>query len=176
MTLLRYLMRTVLYLRYLFHKISRTGSFGPNQAKLITKPAPRSKNPIKDGLVRHHVKQFHESSCSVASVASVVNTLMAAQGILNGTPVSQQDLLETVSAAHWKERMGPNGYKGRRGLPLPVLGQVVEASLKTFGIRYHSVDVVRAERSRNKAPAIRKNCTPGWKRSKKGCRYSHCPF
>ena len=161
MFLLKYIMRPLLYLRYWFHRVTRTGSFGPGRARQVrassrTRPGTDSRNPVKAGLFRHHVKQFHESSCSVASVAGVVNTLLEIQGRLNSKPVTQLQLLDRVRAAHWKERMGPRGYQGRRGLPLEVLGRVVEASLQVYGITYKSVDIVRARRSAANAPAIRR--------------------
>lgn len=154
MTALKYLMRTVLVIRYLFHKITRTGSFGRRRGRQVRQAFRPTGIPVKDGLFRYHVKQFHESSCSVATVASAVNTLMAAQGLFNGSPVTQKDLLDTVTTAHWKERMGPDGYRGRRGLPLEVLGQVVASSLNTYGIRHQTVDVVRARRAAGPSRAI----------------------
>ncbi|MFU8770716.1 MAG: phytochelatin synthase family protein [Desulfotignum sp.] len=150
-----YLMRSVLYLRYFFHGISRTGGFGPDRAQITRPPRQPSGNLVKDGLYRHHVKQFHESSCSVASVACVVNTLLEIQGRLPETPVTQQDLLNRVTTAHWKERMGPDGYQGRRGLPLQVLGQVVAASLAAFNVAHGGVTVVQAARDPVEAAACR---------------------
>jgi hypothetical protein len=143
-------MRSVLYLRYFFHRLSATGAFGRYPARYETIMPDIQGNPVKAGLYRHHVKQFHESSCSVASVACVVNTLLENQGRLPARPVTQQDLLNRVTAAHWKQRMGPNGYRGRRGLPLPVLGQVVTASLHAFDIAHQGVDVVPATRDPEK--------------------------
>ena len=146
MKILLYLMRSVLYLRYFFHKISFTGAFGPHRVRRETWMPDSRGNPLKAGLCRHHVKQFHESSCSVASVVCVVNTLLENQGRLPKEPVTQQALLDRVTAAHWKERMGPDGYRGRRGLPLPVLGQVVKASLDHFHISHQGIEVVQATR------------------------------
>ncbi|HKJ97351.1 MAG TPA: phytochelatin synthase family protein [Desulfotignum sp.] len=149
-----YVMRSVLYLRYFFHKITATGSFGRQHARWEKTQGKPRLNPLKAGLYRHHVRQFHESSCSVASVACVVNTLLEIQGRLPRTVLTQQDLLDRVTTAHWKERMGPNGYQGRRGLPLAVLGEVVKTSLDIFGIVHQQVEVVEAV----KAPARIKAC------------------
>ena len=146
MKIVFYLMRSVLYLRFFFHKLTATRAFGPRQARYEIMIPKIQDNSIKAGLYRHHVKQFHESSCSVASVACVVNTLLEDQGRLPEKPVTQQDLLNRVTAAHWKQRMGPDGYRGRRGLPLPVLGQVVTASLKVFNISHQGIEVVPATR------------------------------
>ncbi len=143
-----YLLRFALYLRYFFHRISRTGSFSSAHGRRFRYGSYRTQGkPLKDLLHHFHVKQFHESSCSVASVASVVNALARLQNRsprMEKFPVTQQDLLDQVKAAHWKERMGPKGYKGRRGLPLPVLGEVVKASLDTYGIEYGTVEVIQA--------------------------------
>ncbi|MCP4115333.1 MAG: phytochelatin synthase [Desulfobacteraceae bacterium] len=146
MILLKYFIRSYLFLRYYFHRISRTGSFSPrHDCRYLTGPYKNAGNPVKDGLHRYHVKQFHESSCSVATVASAVNTLARRQGLNSHEhfPLSQQDLLNTVTAAHWKERMGVNGYNGRRGLPLEVLGEVVRESLEVHGIAHKSVEIFR---------------------------------
>ena len=150
MKILFYLMRCVLYLRFFFHKLTATGSYGRSRARRASLAPIGHGNPVKAGLYRHYVKQFHESSCSVASVACVVNTLLENQGRLPKKHVTQQDLLNRVTAAHWKERMGPDGYQGRRGLPLPVLGQVVKASLDVFNIDYQDVQVVQATRDPSK--------------------------
>lgn len=149
MLILKYFMRGYLYLRYFFHKITRTGTFGVDRADIISTPYKKSGNALKDALFHHHVKQFHESSCSVASVVSVVNAILEKDKTLNHSPITQQEMLKKVQTAHWKERMGTNGYKGRRGLPLEVLGQVVKASLDAYDIGYHSLEIVQARGARD---------------------------
>lgn len=148
MHLIRWAIRPYLYTRYYFERWTRTGGFGSDPARSITDSYTPDGNWLKDGLHRYHVKQFHESSCSVASVVSAVNTLKEHQSKI-WTPITQHDLLDNVRAAHWKERMGPNGYKGRRGLPLNVLGEVVEASLKVYDIQYKTVEIIQTTRHRN---------------------------
>ncbi|NOX34640.1 MAG: phytochelatin synthase [Deltaproteobacteria bacterium] len=143
MVFLKWVIRPYLYIQYFFQKFTKQGAFGADQAVYIKKPCKNTGNFLKDGLFKYHVKQFHESSCSVASIVSVVNTLLERQGSLNGTCVTQQDLLEKVKTAHWKERMSDNGYKGRRGLPLHTLGKVLKASLKAYDIPYQSVEIVQ---------------------------------
>ncbi len=154
MSFLRWVIRPYLYSQYYFRKITKTGSFSSGGAEYIKTAHQNTGNFIKDGLFRHHVKQFHESSCSVASVAAVINSLLEKQGRLKGEPVTQHDLLENVRAAHWKERMGENGYKGRRGLPLSTLGRVVRASLDTYGISYKSIEIIKASKKRIESKAI----------------------
>ncbi len=145
MLVLKYIMRSYLYLRYFSHKITRTGTFGKDRAEPVAPPVIESGNPLKDALFRHHVKQFHESSCSVASVVCVVNAILEKTNAPNHLPITQQEILEKVRTAHWKERMGDNGYKGRRGLPLEVLGQVVKTSLEAYNIHYHLLEIVQAQ-------------------------------
>ncbi len=157
MLLLKYIMRYYLYLRYYFHKITKTGTFGADQADTILTPYKETENRLKNALFHHHVKQFHESSCSVASVVCVVNAILEKTCPLNHCPITQQEILEKVRTAHWKERMEDNGYKGRRGLPLEVLGQVVKASLDAYGIDYHFLEIVQARGGRESSQPIREN-------------------
>jgi Phytochelatin synthase len=141
--LLKWVIRPYLYIQYFFSKLFKTGGFQENLAVYRKAPYRNTGNFLKDGLFRHHVKQFHESSCSVASVVSVINVLLEKQGRSPKAPITQQGLLEMVKAAHWKERMSDNGYKGRRGLPLPVLGEVVKGSLDTYHIPCKSLEIVQ---------------------------------
>ncbi len=149
MIIYKWLFRSYMYMQFYYHKFTKSGSFGPIRAEYIQNPYKPTGNTLKDGLFKHHVKQYHDSSCSVASIVSVVNALMENAGSLNDTlpgcfPIDQQEILNRVKAAHWKERMGENGYKGRRGLPLSTLGHVVESSLNTYGIKYKQVETVQA--------------------------------
>ncbi|MBU0463331.1 MAG: phytochelatin synthase family protein [Proteobacteria bacterium] len=143
MIFLKWVIRPCLYILYVFQKFTKTGPFGNDQGVYIKTPYENIGNSIKDGLFKHHVKQFHESSCSVATIVSVVNTLLDKQGALNGPVVTQQDLLEKVKTAHWKERMSDTGYKGRRGLPLHTLYQVVKSSLAAYYIPCQLVEMVQ---------------------------------
>nr|NJM04280.1 phytochelatin synthase [Desulfobacula sp.] len=144
----------IFYIQYLVPKPLNRGftKTGPTSSE---SPCRNTGNFIKDGLVRHHVKQFHESSCSVASVVSVINVLLEKQGTAPAPPLTQKDLLETVKTAHWKERMSDEGYKGRRGLPLPVLGEVVQGSLDAYGIQYKALEVVQVSRDPGKSEKLK---------------------
>ncbi|MBU1695760.1 MAG: phytochelatin synthase, partial [Proteobacteria bacterium] len=84
MIFLKWVIRPCLYILYVFQKFTKTGPFGNDQGVYIKTPYENIGNSIKDGLFKHHVKQFHESSCSVATIVSVVNTLLDKQGALNG--------------------------------------------------------------------------------------------
>lgn len=142
MYLLRYLIRLYFYTRYGFHRMTGTGAFKGDQAKYLNRDVQPQWNPLKQAIWKTHVKQFHESSCSVASVVSCVN---AARSLTDGAgaPVSQSDILDRVTTGHWKERMSDSGYRGRRGLPLPLLGRVVKESFEAYGIQFQDVDVVQ---------------------------------
>jgi len=113
---LRQMIFSYLYLQNFFQKMTRTGPYGTDRADYILGPHKNTRNILKDGMFKHHVKQFNGYSCSVASIVAVANTLLDSAGKLNGHPVTQQAILEKVKTAHWKERMGDNGYKGRRGI------------------------------------------------------------
>jgi hypothetical protein len=153
--LLKWVIRPYLYIQYFFSKLLKTGGFEKNLAVYQKTPYRNTGNFLKDGLFRYHVKQFHESSCSVASVVSVINVLLEKQDRPPKAPITQQDLLETVKTAHWKERMSDNGYKGRRGLPLPVLGEVVKGSLSAFGISYKFLEIVQVSADPVKSEAMK---------------------
>ena len=142
MPLLRNLVRLYFYTRYGFHRATGTGAFGGNRLKYIEKDVQPQWNPLKQALWKTHVKQFHESSCSVASVVSCVNAVRLLADSA-AAPVSQADILDRVTTGHWKERMRDGGYRGRRGLPLPLLGRVVRDSFDAYGIRYQAVEAVQ---------------------------------
>jgi len=145
-----YIVRLYLIIRYFFHWATRTGSFGPGQARHITWfPGRSGGQSLQAALFRHHVKQYHESSCSVASVVCVINVLRERYGC-PGPTVTQQAILEKVRTAHWKERMGPDGYKGRRGLPLAVLTAVVQDSLTAYDVPFKKVEMIRGTLNQNR--------------------------
>jgi hypothetical protein len=111
---------------------TRTGGFGPDRARTMSRiPCKICRQPgQRHGLFRHHVKQFHESSCSVASVAGVVNTLLEIQGRLPVQDLSPSRICWIPGGRGPLERdgWGRRVTGGGGGFPLPVLGQVVEAS------------------------------------------------
>ena len=146
MNLLRNLISPYLYTRYGIHKMTGTGPFGSRRAKYIQAPVQSQWNPLKTAIWDQHVKQFHESSCSVASVVSCINAI---RSTLNGNfrPIRQADILDRVTTGHWKERMSEGGYRGRRGLPLPLLGQVVKDSIAAYDLTVRSVEVVQTPKN-----------------------------
>ena len=88
--------------------------------------------------------QFNGAACSVASTVTVLNSLreFLYKKTCFESPISQKEVLERVKTIHWKERMGENGYKGRRGLPVRELGLVVNASLKEFNLTHQEVKTI----------------------------------
>jgi len=151
----RMIMFAFLYIPYGFRKITRTGVFGHYRAVYIDGPIPADGNPLKAALIKHHVKQFNEASCSVASVVSVINAI---RDVYKGAPppISQMDILEAVRTIHWKERMSDKGYKGRRGLPLITFGEVVISSLNTYKISHKYVEIVQAQKNTDQSEKIKR--------------------
>jgi len=143
MNLRRIIIHTFFYSLYFFHKITGTGAFGRREAEYISDPIQTGVNPLKAALLKHHVKQYHEASCSVATVVSVVNALREKQ-CGDFVPVAQLNILEKIETGNWKERMSEKGDKGKRGLPLPLLGEIVKSSLDAYGIGYINVETVEA--------------------------------
>ncbi len=142
MSLLLNLMRLYFYSRYGFHRMTGTGAFKSYHVKYLRGDVQPQWNALKQAIWKAHVKQVHDSTCSVASVVSCINAARALTGE-TAVVVSQSDILDRVTTDHWKERMRDSGYRGSRGLPLPLLGRVVKESFKAYGIRYKGVDVVQ---------------------------------
>lgn len=142
MNLLRSVIRPYLYARYGFHRMTRTGAFRNDRTRHAPGAAQHEWGPLKQALWRYHVKQFHESSCSVASVVACINAVRSLNGN-TAEPIGQRDILERVTTGHWKERMSDGGYRGRRGLPLGLLGQVVKDSIAAYALKVQAVTVVQ---------------------------------
>jgi len=136
-----HVIRTYLYVPYGFRKLTRTGAFAGSAAGIVQEQPPAAGSRLKRALWRHYVKQYHEASCSVASVATVVNALGE---VIAGRPgeITQMDLLDRVTTGNWKKRMSPEGDNGRRGLPLALFGEVVRGSLEALRIPFASVETI----------------------------------
>lgn len=154
MRLFRRFLHAWLYLPYGYRRLLGTGPFGRHAVVRVNAAARSPSNAVIQALWKHRVKQYNEASCSVASVATVVNALREIQGIA-GPPLRQQDLLDAVRTVRWKERMAAGGDNGRRGLPLPLLAAVVESSLDVYGIGYRLVETIPATRKKDAAKAVR---------------------
>lgn len=154
MRLLRYIIGSYLQIRLKLHKTTGTGAFAPNGAVYLDRAAPNGGHALKRALAKHFIKQFHESSCSVASVVTIINALGSLQQS-NFSPITQMDILNRVRTGYWKERMGPKGHNGRRGLPLQLLKDIAEASLAAYRIEYRSISAVQAVKHTNQSEAIK---------------------
>jgi hypothetical protein len=141
MNLLRNIIRPYLVARYNIHRLTGTGAFQRGRMRYVDATPHLEWNPLKQAIWKYHVKQFHESSCSVASVVSCINALRALNNG-NPPPISQHDILDRVTTGHWKARMSKGGHNGRRGLPLLLLGQVVKSSIAAYGLTVRAVEVV----------------------------------
>jgi hypothetical protein len=146
MNLLRNLIRPYLYARYGFHRMTATGAFRGHRIRITHTPAQSQWNPLKQAIWKYHVKQFHESSCSVATVVSCVNAIRSLEAS-HIHPISQADILDRVTTGHWKARMSDGGYHGRRGLPLPLLGQVVKDSIAAYQLKVRTIEVVQTPKN-----------------------------
>jgi hypothetical protein len=143
------------YIPYGIHRITRTGAFGGQRAEYLRNGIPSGGNRLKAGLIKHHVKQFHEASCSVATIVSVINAIREGWAE-TPPPINQMDILKKVRTANWRERMSEKGDNGKRGLPLAVLTDIVESSLDAYGIDYDVIETVQARKERNDAETIKK--------------------
>jgi hypothetical protein len=154
MNLHRLLIRPYFYTRYGFHRLTGTGAFKNSLSCPPQRAADRRFPPLKQALWHYHVKQFHASSCSVASVVACVNAIRALkQGSIQ--PIGQAEILDRVTTGHWKARMSDAGYRGRRGLPLPLLGQVVKESLEVYGLTVRQVDIVQTPKAKVRRAPVR---------------------
>jgi hypothetical protein len=127
---------------------------------VIHGPVENSNNPLKTALFRHHVRQFHEASCSVASIVTAVNAIRSLRDD-RPDPITQMEILQKVRTGYWKERMSPEGHNGRRGLPLPLLGEIVKSSLDAYSIAYKTVETVDGTKDSGRAQKKREDLRNG---------------
>jgi len=154
MPLLRTLIRSLLYLPYAYRRLTGTGPFSGQVAGAVDLSRQQPHTPLQAALWRHHVKQLHASSCSVASIAACLNAIREIQAPA-APPISQAELLTRVRTANWPQRMSDQGDQGRRGLPLFLLGRIVEDSLAAFDLSTTAVETIQASRDPDRAPGIR---------------------
>ncbi len=101
------------------------------------------KSEFCKGMSPFYRKQFNPYSCSAASVAIVLNTIIADKNRSdNFTQISQHELLQKVREVNWRKRVSVKGFEGKHGLTVPELGTVVESALTNFGIPFKKVDTV----------------------------------
>lgn len=155
MNLRRLIIFAAFYILYGIHKVTRTGAFGHQKAEYIRDAIKSDGNLLKAALIKHHVKQFHEASCSVATIVSVINAIRESW-VDTPAPISQMDILEKVRTANWKERMSEKGDNGKRGLPLSVLSDVIKGSLEAYEVDYKAMETVQALKNFDEAEKIKK--------------------
>jgi len=118
--------------------------YGPDAIPLASSHEYFLKNPapIFWKLIPYYLPQLTGSTCSVASVAMVVNAARA------GTPLkasdklaNETDLLKKVKNTGWKKTLGFIG----RGVTLDQLGPITEESLKAYGVTPQKLEVVHTE-------------------------------
>ncbi len=147
MNIIRLVIRTYLYTQFFINKVTFSGPFGKERADYLKNISNSDKNRLKSNLFKYHVKQFNDASCSVASIVSVLNSVMDDQEILPDKVLTQHDILEKIKKHKWKKRMSPEEDNGKRGLPLYMLGDIVRSCFDTCKIEYKSIKTVQADRN-----------------------------
>ncbi len=96
-------------------------------------------------LASFYVPQLNEYSCSVASVAAVVNALTRANRPLADSDrnATHDSLLASVKVARWAERMQKEGVDGRVGVTLDQLAEIVAEALRQQGVASPVIEKVR---------------------------------
>ena len=97
-------------------------------------------------LVSYYVPQHDERSCSVASVAMLVNAVRAGRPAKNDC-VTPRELLSRVGRPDWISAVGPGGD----GVGLEELAGLVRHSLSVCGIKRSAVDCVHVRRASRRA-------------------------
>ncbi len=90
-------------------------------------------------MIPYYLPQQNGGSCSVATVAMLVNAARAGQKLKASDPLAtEKDLLEKVNQGAWKKSLWLNW----RGVTLDEIQPLVEASLKAYGVSPLKVEVV----------------------------------
>jgi hypothetical protein len=93
-------------------------------------------------LIPYYVHQQFGWSCSLASVAMLMNALRVGAPLTSEDKlVTQTELLKRVHHPAWEKNEKGIGY----GVSLDQLGSVIEASLKEYQIKNAKVEVVHAD-------------------------------
>jgi hypothetical protein len=101
-------------------------------------PAP-NESFLFANLVSHYVPQHDERSCSVASVAMLVNAIRAGRSpVKDADCITPRKLLSSVGRPDWISAVGPGGD----GVGLEELAGLVLQSLSASGIKGGAVDCV----------------------------------
>lgn len=96
-------------------------------------------------LVPYYLPQQDDLSCSLATVAMLLNASRAANKLTSDDElVTQPALLNKVHSELWTKGVGPNGG----GVTLDQLGDLLKASFKAYGLVEPKVEVVHSTTSR----------------------------
>jgi hypothetical protein len=118
--------------------------YGPEAVRLHDDRAylQRSAAPDFWALMPYYLPQQTESSCSVASVAMLLNALRAELPLAADDPlVTETGLMKRAANAAWKKAAAQGGA----GVSLDQLGRLIERSLTAYGLGAHEVEVVHVE-------------------------------
>jgi hypothetical protein len=101
-------------------------------------------------LVSFYITQHDERSCSVASVAMLVNAVRAGRCVNDERHrVAPLDLLKKTGSPDWMSAVGPQG----NGVGLEELARLVRLSLSACGIKRCAIDVIHV-RSASRAARL----------------------
>lgn len=103
---------------------------------------PAAYAPITTALLDHFTTQFNAASCSVASIATVLNAASAHLGLSQNLNITQHQLLTDIRTANWKARVSKSGHNGKRGLPLDLLESVVVECFRYYDIPCKDIKTV----------------------------------
>ncbi len=126
--------------------------YGPDATRLhdAREHIRESAAPDFWALVPYYVPQQDGRSCSVASVAMLVNAARADQKLTASDElVTQPGILKKVNSKIWKQGVGSTG----RGVTLDQLGALVGESLKAYGFAGAKVEVVHVDAESPEAKA-----------------------
>lgn len=115
--------------------------YGSEATRLYQDPSYVRTNKAPDfwSLIPYYAPQQDGRSCSVASVAMVLNAARASKNLkASDELITQKKLLETVKNETWKKGVGDGG----KGVTLDELGVIVVQSLKAYGLEAERVEVV----------------------------------
>lgn len=116
--------------------------YGPAAVRLYERRDYVQRHPAPDfwALSPYYTAQHNDSSCSVASVAMLVNALRAERSLSAGDELATvSGLLERVKSEDWPRKTAEAGP----GITLDQLGRIIPEALRAYGATDAEVEVVR---------------------------------
>ena len=120
--------------------------FGPTAMRLHADHSYLAKNKALDfwALSPYYLPQQDGRSCSVASVAMVLNAARANESLTAADElVTQKNVLKKLNLDFWTKGVGDAGH----GVTLDQLGQILTEGAKAYGYPHSTVTVVHADAS-----------------------------